>query len=70
MLPLNYQYPLSAWIYKVLARGDRGFAEFLHEQGYKMENQKTFKLFTFSNLRFPANTYRIIRGTDRMEVFS
>ena len=70
VLPLNYQYPLSAWVYKVLARGDKKFSEFLHEVGYKMENQKTFKLFTFSNLQFPVNTYRIIRGSDRMEIFS
>jgi len=70
VLPLNYQYPLSAWVYKVLARGDVNFAEFLHEQGFRMENQKTFKLFTFSNLQFPTNTFRVIQGTDRMEIFT
>jgi CRISPR-associated endoribonuclease Cas6 len=70
VLPLNYQYPLSAWIYKVLARADMKFAEFLHEQGFRMENQKTFKLFTFSNLQFPTNTFRVIKGTDRMEIFA
>lgn len=70
VLPLNYQYPLSSWVYKVLGQGDRDFSQFLHEHGYRQENQKTFKLFTFSNLQFPDKTWRIIKGTDRMEIFS
>ncbi len=60
VLPMNYQYPVSAWIYKVLARGDNQFSEFLHEQGFCMENQKTFKLFTFSNFMFPTDKARQI----------
>jgi CRISPR-associated endoribonuclease Cas6 len=70
VLPLNYQYPLSAWIYKVLGKGDKDFSNFLHEHGYRQENQKTFKLFTFSNLQFPNRMWRIIKGTDRMEIFA
>jgi CRISPR-associated endoribonuclease Cas6 len=70
VLPLNYQYPLSAWVYKVLGKGDHEFSKFLHEHGYRQENQKTFKLFTFSNLQFPDKAWRIIKGTDRMELFS
>jgi len=70
VMPLNYQYPLSSWIYKVLEKGDAELAGFLHREGYKLENQKTFKLFTFSQLRFPYKTYKIIKGTDRMELWS
>jgi len=70
VLPLNYQYPLSAWIYKVLEKGDSQFSAFLHEAGYQLENQKTFKLFTFSNLLFPPKGFRILKGTDRMEIIS
>ena len=70
VLPMNYQYPVSAWIYKVLARGDNQFSEFLHEQGFRMENQKTFKLFTFSNFMFPTHSFGVIKGTDRMEIFA
>jgi len=70
VLPLNYQYPVSAWIYKVLARGDAELALMLHEEGYRLENGKTFKLFTFSQLHFPARTFNIIPGTDRMELWS
>lgn len=48
VIPINYQYPLSAVIYKILAKGDAGYAGFLHEKGYG----KGFKFFTFSDLDF------------------
>lgn len=54
MLPANYQYPLASAIYKIIARADAGYATFLHEQGYPVKNSlKSFKLFTFSDLRTP-----------------
>lgn len=34
MLPMDYQYYISAWIYKVLRYADKDFAHFLHEKGY------------------------------------
>jgi CRISPR-associated endoribonuclease Cas6 len=70
VLPLNYQYPLSAWIYKTLAQSNEELARRLHESGFRLENQKTFKLFTFSNFNFPHGTWKIIKGSDRMELFS
>ncbi len=48
----NYQYPLSAAIYKIIQRSDEAYAAFLHEQGYPYGG-KTFKFFTFSDLRTP-----------------
>ncbi len=59
-LPLNYQYPLSAAIYKILERADGEYANFLHSTGYEYNN-KTFKFFTFSDIR----TWFRIKG-DRM----
>jgi CRISPR-associated endoribonuclease Cas6 len=47
----NYHYPLSAWLYGVIAKADESYARFLHENGYKTDNNKTFKHFTFSDLR-------------------
>lgn len=46
VLPLNYFYPLSAAIYKILSRADGTYSSFLHEKGYG----KGFKLFCFSQL--------------------
>jgi len=48
-IPINYQYPLSAAIYKILAKGNAEYADLLHEKGYG----KGFKLFTFSQLNVP-----------------
>lgn len=49
-LPFNYNYPLSAAIYKLLQFGSSEFSEFLHEIGYQ-EKGKKYKLFSFA-LRF------------------
>lgn len=48
-IPINYQYPLSAAIYKIIKKGDANYAEFLHHEGYG----KGFKFFTFSRLNCP-----------------
>lgn len=69
-LPLNYQYPVSSWIYKVLSNADEEFATVLHELGYRIENGKTFKLFTFSQIGFPQHTWKIIPKSDRMQVWA
>jgi CRISPR-associated endoribonuclease Cas6 len=52
MLPMDYQYYISAWIYKVLKLADRDFARFLHEEGYGADAPKQYKLFCFSQLNF------------------
>jgi CRISPR-associated endoribonuclease Cas6 len=53
LLTFNYQYPLSAWIYGIIRKGDKVFSDFLHEKGYTTDQGKNFKLFCFSGLRFP-----------------
>ena len=54
VIPVNYQYPLSAAIYKIISRADSEYATFLHDHGYRADNSlKEFKLFTFSDLHFP-----------------
>ena len=51
MLPMDYQYYLSAWIYRVIGNADREFANFLHTSGYTT-GSKRFKLFSYSPLDF------------------
>jgi len=51
MLPMDYQYFISAWIYKVISTADNYFANFLHSQGYT-EGNKKFKFFNYSPLNF------------------
>jgi len=52
---MDYQYYISAWIYKVLGKADAGFAGFLHSEGYR-DGMKSFKLFCFSPLNFGKPT--------------
>lgn len=53
VLPISYQYELSAWIYRVLENADADFAQFLHQRGYQTPQRKSFKLFCFSQLDVP-----------------
>lgn len=53
LVPFNYAYRLSAFIYGVLAGADEKYASFLHDQGYKYSSTRRFKLFTFSDLVMP-----------------
>jgi len=55
MLPMDYQYYLSAWIYKVIGKADPEFSAFLHAKGYSSGNKK-FKLFCYSPLNFGRPT--------------
>lgn len=50
VIPMNYQYEISSWIYKTLYKADSAFASALHEKGYPANSGKRFKLFTFSRL--------------------
>ncbi|MFQ6116059.1 MAG: CRISPR-associated endoribonuclease Cas6, partial [bacterium] len=49
-IPINYQYPLSAAIYKILQQASPAYAEFLHDKGYPAPSGRLMKLFTFSRL--------------------
>ena len=48
-LPINYNYFLTGVIYQFLRESDPEYANFLHQDGYELENRR-FKLFTFSQL--------------------
>ena len=51
LLPISYQYELSAWIYGVIARSNSIYADWLHNNGF-VNDYKRFKMFVYSNL-FP-----------------
>jgi len=65
LLPINYQYELSSWIYKVIGQADQEFSAFLHQQGYALGHKK-FKLFTFSPL--DIRPFRVHQKTERIEI--
>lgn len=66
-LPLNYQYELSSFIYRAIARSDKDYASWLHSNGFRLDG-KPFKLFTFSNLIVPA--YGIEKEEARLRIDS
>ncbi len=70
VLPINYQYELSAWIYNVINQSDPVFAEWLHNKGFSKDN-KQFRLFTFSNLIVPQHEIvkdRLIIKSDHIDL--
>jgi len=71
-LPINYQYELSAWIYRIISQGDRQYAEWLHQNGFSDEKFRKFKLFVFSNLYSPGIKYdkdRLILNSDKASFY-
>ncbi len=67
-IPLNYQYEQSAAIYKLLSKADESYSTWLHENGFRLENGKTFKLFAYS--RFDIGKYRILGEKGRLQILS
>lgn len=57
LLPVNYQYQVSSWIYRVIERADAGHSYFLHNEGFRVDG-RSFKMFTFSQL--DLRPYRLI----------
>lgn len=48
-IPINYQYSLSAAIYRIIQKGDVYYSFYLREFGFK----KGESLFTFSQIKVP-----------------
>jgi len=62
MLPLNYQYELSSFVYSSIHRSNADYSTWLHKNGFISDN-KQFKLFTFSHLivpKYKVNADRLI----------
>lgn len=67
IIPINYQYEFSSWIYRTIHYADPEFARWLHDEGYSSGVQR-FKFFTFSNLEIPHRAFSI--AGDRMKILS
>jgi CRISPR-associated endoribonuclease Cas6 len=70
LLPINYQYGLSSFIYRTFNHGNKDLAGWLHNRGFIVEN-KAFKLFTFSPLKiknFKRYDDRLIVLDDQVEL--
>jgi len=65
LIPINYQYLVSSWIYKVLDKGNPAVAEWLHQKGFEAD-RKHFRLFNFSRFNIPSAR----RIEDKLEIRS
>lgn len=65
-IPINYQYEQSAAIYRILSKADKGYADWLHNNGFKLENGKNFKLFSFS--RFKIEKRQVQAQDERIRI--
>lgn len=68
MLPINYQYEQSAVIYRILSRANEEFSSWLHDNGYRLENGKIFKLFTYSRLKIEKR--KVFSEAERIAILS
>lgn len=67
-IPINYQYESSAIIYRTLAQASEQYSEWLHDNGFILENGKRFKLFNFS--WFIIDNCFAINKTERLVINS
>jgi len=56
-LPVNNQYELAGFVYKMLAEADQKYANEMHRYGLK-SGLRTFKYFTFSRIHLSRNSYQ------------
>ncbi len=74
ILPVNYQYLISSWIYRTLGNADADYAARLHDHGYDFRGRQ-YRLFTFGPLRpqwfdlDKANrSFRLTTGPTQLEL--
>ncbi len=53
ILPMNYQYEVASWLYKIIDSINPGYGDFLHNEGYSDGKSRSYKFFTFSNFHIP-----------------
>ena len=57
VMPANYQYLFSSWVYRIIEQADPEFSARLHEYGYS-DGLRQFKGFCFSRLMVQGVSFR------------
>jgi len=65
LIPINYQYGISSFIYNTIATSNNSYSKWLHDSGFSSGNKK-FKFFTFS--RLDIRDIRVIGN--KLKIFS
>lgn len=69
LIPINYQYAISSFIYRTIETADNKYSAWLHRSGF-MSGSKKFKLFTFSKLNIREVTNQNLYGMTYMNIGS
>jgi len=69
LIPINYQYLISSFIYRTIENSDNEYSKWLHESGF-MSGNKKFKLFTFSKLNIKDCSNENLHGNVYIKVKS
>lgn len=67
LIPLNYQFSLSSFIYRTIERSDNNYSKWLHDSGL-MSGSKSFKYFTFSKLYIPKTEITELYGKKYLKI--
>ncbi len=69
LIPINYQYAISSFIYRTIEVSDNKYSAWLHSSGF-MSGSKKFKLFTFSKLNIREVTNQNLYGMTYLNIGS
>jgi len=67
LIPINYQYALSSFIYTTIEKSDPRYSRWLHDRGFLL-GKKSFKFFTFSMFDLPKRIKDDINLSSSKEV--
>ncbi|MBS1517944.1 MAG: CRISPR-associated endoribonuclease Cas6 [Bacteroidetes bacterium] len=67
LIPINYQFLLSSFIYKTIENSDGNYSRWLHDSGF-MSGNKKFKMFTFSKLNIPKSSFVSLYGKSFLKI--
>jgi CRISPR-associated endoribonuclease Cas6 len=58
LIPSEYHYAISSFIYRTIERSDADYSEWLHSKGYA-DGKKKFKFFNFSDFFIPERRFTV-----------
>lgn len=66
LIPSDYQYAITSFIYRTLERSDPEYSQWLHSNGFT-DSSKKFKFFNFSDFFVPERSFKV---PGKMEIIS
>ncbi len=58
LIPADYHYAVTSFIYRTIEKSDAVYSEWLHSKGF-MDGNKKFKFFNFSDFYIPQRSFNV-----------